>query len=904
MPFAIGTQNHRRWIAALLVCGLSSVALTATAQPKPNTPTPLSGTKIKLNNTMNFKECLDYKLGICVKVCPSFFGAYPVIGLKPKYQEPTAVVETSCLKGETELGKAGGVNIIGGMLTGSTLKNPKEQKCAEGIKSPGSQITRNFDEAHVYGFSGLTRYFSSGSFMDATLSLSCGENGVAGSLTDYSSKANSIIKSGAGPTSSYDAGGDITTQLAELMSAETEVVGAPEERAVTAQSGGQRNDGNAQEDRTPQPISIFGTSVLGEVPETELVNGRLRATGRFLNTGPSQIAAETIEREFEAKVNLIKFYGSEATRLANEARNITAAGDLCNLKRVFNQGAANLAAREEETNQHGIEVYNNGTYLARDFDQEYDDKAASCPLVNAGYVLAPALGTAKGSTRRILNCEQVCDGERPSGSGDNASGGSSGKGSQCSLQPKLGFGGSCSAPLSPVRVENKYPACNGRVPEFRTHTDRDGNVTQTLIGYKYDARFDHRKQLNDARTATFKRELRKSKRAVNNAEERLDRRLNALQLSCPVSTLDVAPKPLANNKLMVPQFSLAAKRANFKELSVRTAQVNTGSTPPSSGGSIGAGIDTAVGGVTGAVDNAIGGVTDTVGDVLAPIDNAVGEILAPIDGVVDGINDAVSGVTSGITDGINNALGNALGDFQLGSAELDGLTESINSITALTRPGGVRQLGNNLVGQALPFGLYPAFISEATNWSEPPKFDLVGQIKQSIGSISQATLAPFTCLAPAHAADYGIGDGASLQKLNKLSNCIGTWGAEYPSTGWSFHKARPVSAALVGYRGHNEAVKFGAIQKNTKGAQQFNADYPFTKDGGKHKGSGCYNVGTGKPFYTESENLFELPKPSDFKQNVNKTLDVQDGKHVFTTWKKTSCCIWWCNGKQNIERYY
>jgi|GEM_PF-2457586 len=864
MPFAIGTQNHRRWLAALLICGLSSAALTATAQPKPNTPTPLSGTKIKLKNTMNFKECLNYKLGVCVKVCPSFFGAYPVIGLKPKYQEPTAVIETSCLKGETELGKAGGVNIIGGMLTGSTLKNPKEQKCAEGIKSPGSQITRNFDEVHVYGFSGLTRYFSSGSFMDATLSLSCGENGVAGSLADYSSKANSIIKSGAGPTSSYDAGGDITTQLAALMSAETEVVGAPEERAITAQSGGQRNDANGQENRTPQPVSIFGTSTLGEVPETELVNGRLRATGRFLNTGSSQIAAETIEREFESKVNLIQFYGSEATRLANEARNITAAADLCNLKRVFNQGAANLAARQQETEQYGIEVYNNGTYLARDFPQEYDDEAASCPLTNGGYVLTPALGTSKGSTRRVLNCELVCNGERASGRGDNASTPERGKGQECKMQPKLGFAGSCSEPLSQVKVENKYPACNGRVPQFNTRTDREGNVTQTLTGYTYNARLDHRKQLNEARTATFKRELRKSKQAVERAAETLTQRMSALRLSCPVSTLDVAPKPLANNKLMVPQFSLAAKRANFSELSVRTAQVNTGSTPPSAGGSIDNAIDAANDAVSNAVDKTVDKLAEKGGSIF----------------------------------------GKELGDFQLGSAELDGLTESINSITALTRPGGVRQLGNNLVGQALPFGLYPAFISEATNWSEPPKFDLVGQIKQAIGSLAQATLAPFLCLAPAHAADYGILNTTALKTLNKLGNCIGTWGAEYPSTGWAFHKARPVSAALVGYRGHNEAVKFGAIQKNTKGAQQFNMDYPFTKDGGKHKGSGCYNVGTGKPFYTESENLFALPKPSDFKQNVNKTLDVQDGKHVFTTWKKTSCCIWWCNGKQNIERYY
>jgi hypothetical protein len=243
----------------------------------------------------------------------------------------------------------------------------------------------------------------------------------------------------------------------------------------------------------------------------------------------------------------------------------------------------------------------------------------------------------------------------------------------------------------------------------------------------------------------------------------------------------------------------------------------------------------------------------------------------------------------------------------------DSLTQSMDRVDALLREGGIQQMVAGRIGKFmskyLPFGLWMGFASENTNWREPP-FSTRSFLTRSLYFVVNSTPLYLVCSGPRLIADFGlISDSVNIQKLNEMMGCIGTWGGTEPTTGWSQHKVRPMAGALIGYRGHREALKLGTVQPNTKGTQQFNLDYPplYRQGGtGGHRGSGCYDVGTANDSWmSPGEGGMFDPISGAVNAaglNINPSLNAQldEGYFVFTYWKRTACCILPCK----VKKYY
>lgn len=272
---------------------------------------------------------------------------------------------------------------------------------------------------------------------------------------------------------------------------------------------------------------------------------------------------------------------------------------------------------------------------------------------------------------------------------------------------------------------------------------------------------------------------------------------------------------------------------------------------------------------------------------------------------------------------MQSSLGSAATADLTSQAGLQQVDSMLGTADALMQQGGLQQLGTNMVGKYAPLGLIPVFQSENTMWSQPP-VSIQSAIGGAVNSIAANSPLYLLCTAPQMASDFGAGTD-SLGFTKKY--CMGTWGLMQPQTGWAHNELRPVAAALIGARGHDKAVDLKGVQPNTKGTQQFNLDYPllytaspFAKDagfsltprGGKHKGSGCYDVGTSKQGWFNGQEK-EAYDPSAYIPNLKSVMnpnlqaDIQKGYYVFTYWKRTSCCVAPCAaspGGINITREY
>ena len=250
------------------------------------------------------------------------------------------------------------------------------------------------------------------------------------------------------------------------------------------------------------------------------------------------------------------------------------------------------------------------------------------------------------------------------------------------------------------------------------------------------------------------------------------------------------------------------------------------------------------------------------------------------------------------------------------SVGLTNATKMLNRYSGISRKNGYQQYFSGQVSQYLPYGLWSAFASEPTDWMEPPT-DIQSSLMSKLKSLTNSTPIWAACSTSSLVNAIAGADVINLSYLRKVLGCIGSWGMD-TEVGWAYNSHKPVAGALVGARGHGVALKLGTVQANLRGTQQFNLDYPplynespyaqgigFGASAGKHKGSGCYDVGTthtgwyniaerGAPaeIFAKINPLQYLPDPGGaLKGNKNLEADMDAGQYSSTYWKRTSCTV-------------
>ena len=402
--------------------------------------------------------------------------------------------------------------------------------------------------------------------------------------------------------------------------------------------------------------------------------------------------------------------------------------------------------------------------------------------------------------------------------------------------------------------------------------------------------------------------------------------------------------------------------------------VNTNGTNPLGGaisglGSAATSTTTAIDGVIGGVGDAVGGAVTGVGDrvggwfgggndgadgAAAGVEAATGEAApkldttAPVTGVIE-TNDGTHVITTAdgekymvnngqITnqngevfatqgeDGVwRDANGDAVNmDEGNESSFLGGISDWIgrmrgkaDQIDALMRDGGLKNAMAGLVGSHLPYGLWPAYLSEidSKSWYKADE-GLMSMVNQMIGMF-KATIGATGAAVLDGAQAIGLDAGGLEQQFNGLLGLVGTWGTLEPKTGWCFGHNPYVCSALAGYRGHHIAATLGSLETDTsgKGMQQFNMDFP-PKNGvvdGDYRPTKCYDTGDIRfnfEGFGGAEGLIQTAKGglSAFGEGGPETTLRKDEGYVYTYWKRTSCCILLPPLQQKckpvIERYY
>lgn len=897
-----------------------------------------------LKNTMNFDECMEFSVKPCVRMCPGFFGARPTVGIQPEYTEPTALIETSCLRGETQLAQSGGLNFINSMLAGSMMDKPDEQKCAEGIRSPGSKITRHYNEARVYGFSGPTRYLSSGSAADVTKSLTCGIAGAAGLFMDFSSMA--------GGFSNFSLA-NIGTQISQI----------PQQISAQVQAGFQ------QLTQIPQQIG----GIIQDIPN--MVTGALGGIADTVNGVTNGLSG--LGTSLSSFGDLGGSLGNMVSTLQNIPGGDIIAGAVAPFSSVLQQLGSlqnlDLATLGDLQQMDIGQLTQYASNLGEQFlgipNPTAEITAMGNSLQDLGAITTSSWQTAISNAQQTLSIGTSAQNKTDGFGLTEQLAADSGRASEhieAWRHVKLAqYESSTSTSTEPVILSSFAPI--GDVPEVTSVNDEmvatgrilnsgSTQVAAEMLQREFTQKSDFidfyasealrltamaaNEGQAEADVCELKTSITKGKAEI--AQRLVELNLDGLEIFPEGSYLPIefAQRSATGEEAscirthagyqLVPVLGSGAgtsRKNNINCIEVCPGDHNTNCVwrvkPGFKGSCEGNRLaQFVVDGKHPACANDRAALNtareQTMRQNLQQAQSEIEQAERALETYMSQ-NKMSCAITSGQvkpTDahtGMLMASAPLLGvslseqkltteqptaalapttaqtsNFQLENAGFGGLTSNLNSVSAFTRKGGVQQAANNMIGKKLPFGLYPAFVSEATEWSQPPRFDIMGQIKLAVGSVTQAAMAPFMCLAPAHAADYGIIDTSALTKMNGLANCIGTWGAEHPSTGWSYHKDPMKAKLLAGMRGHTEALKFRAIQANTKGAQNFNQDYPFLEDGGSHRGSGCYNVGTGQNIGDG-----DLLNP-DFGNANAGVMEIQDGKTISTMWKNTSCCIYFC----------
>ncbi len=905
--------------------------------------------KAKLGETMNFEDCLNYKVGVCTAKC----GIFPLPGIKLSYQEPTALIESVCVRDGGDVG-GGAVNSLVG-----AKNSDDEPACVKPVElTKSSDLNKYYYDAHVWGISKFGRFQSSGSPIRVALSYTCEAAKIVNTISklynmdisnfkfsmgsfDMKAVMNGItngVKNGI--SNAMKALTNLPAKLIEGVSNIPSLVGKGFEAAGEQLTNGMIKLENALENginklgQGLQDISNFklgdvltdieiksvqdlgavlsstgrtlaiagmvagdegmmnmggamalaggGMSAIGHMTEklnkldidkglTDIKQGLASiATGGLVGgaelmtaissgaalTGVTQVTSAVMSSSFLETTSSILAVGALALALTDDVKNSSDPEKLCSAQKAISEAKETVTTAQAIVNVPGYEggAYLAGTYLPDGFNQtvKEGEMIASCPLTHAGYVLETK---DDGLTydRRYVNCYK-CSGE------------------ECSYGylPNAGFVGtetSCEKnQLSSMQEDGFYLACNGYGPAKAD----DRQPVPPSITPVYRAELDHLKQLNDKRTQQLQGVTDKAVKDVLLAEQTINNNLTQTGGSC-----DTFGQPIG---------FWGMPKASVQAASV----IMPGNTPPPAS--------------------------------LPPPSTWINpdKGIAPLSlGKDDG-----NGMSGDSSTNIINDLSSAI--------------SSVESMEALLQSGGLMNKGKSMIAKLSPFGIYTAWRSEDTQWAKPP-FSVTGKIKQIFSSVVHNTPLWLLCSVPTLAKDYGVMNLAPLNSLNTtICGEARVWGPVNPQTGHVFDKNKTRGAALIMVRAKQRAEKLNNIPRNSKGLQQFNLDYPHlykealalkNKElgkngalintggktstvvgafGGKHKGSGCYDIGTSKGnWYTPGEenpiNPFSritslldregrLPAP-------NFESEVDNGYYVFTTWKKTACCLVPCGIK-------
>lgn len=340
----------------------------------------------------------------------------------------------------------------------------------------------------------------------------------------------------------------------------------------------------------------------------------------------------------------------------------------------------------------------------------------------------------------------------------------------------------------------------------------------------------------------------------------------------------------------------------------------------------------------------------------------MGATNGPIPGLPSGITDLLTGMTgetmgegweTTVTDSAGSVVGDTVGEWDTvivdgadgadpglaeeGGGTLEEIGDARDALELITCSPHTFALAKATT--TWKYGLLPLFMSDLTAprtcWTAGNMVDNVTGVPAALAQMSTGGLTEAACAASSMTEiSAGAMDTVNEATLGLVGNCVGGWGPKRPAVGYAPNSIRPLSAALIGWRAYDYAVKGASLSKNkgrnlknTRGQPMFNMDYPFINGSGvelmkmtglgdmatpfisgsrrhSHKGSGCYRPGDMNPsWYTQGEGFMTNPAEffasltadqmkqfTDFASS-DKQLPTNNGDYVFTYWKNTRCCI-------------
>jgi hypothetical protein len=605
-------------------------------------------------------------------------------------------------------------------------------------------------------------------------------------------------------------------------------------------------------------------------------NGELQAQG-FIENGGSQGAVRQALSMHAGIMSTLLRMGESALQLAHDTVAEERAKDVCYVRQELAESLQELQIFKNVIGADNFDtgIFPEATYLPQGYVQTYlpEEPSPSCQLTAAGYV---PFATLEGLQKDVRNCHQKCVGTPRTGG-------------SCELVPDddayLPRGRSCMTNrLSTVQVDGKFPACNGIVSRGDSQESLKGAVMTRAGGkYRYVERLDHRKQLEEKYRELLRREVDKAINSVQSASRFFDRYEPTLLKKCSSCNCDNSS---SLDKMGDRESSRTGNVENLQHMSNSRVASMAQMTPVSNN----------------LQEEALASLGMQQGATLPDMR----QLLALYSRVLqEKSRVAAAGGTAPAVRPLGQSLGLSQARTLMGRA------------SGLMNRGGIQQAASAQVSQYLPYGLWLGFASEKTDWMKPA-FDIESSLMQVAQTAVNSTPLWAVCSGGSVLNSLTGTQIANVNRLNSVLGCVGSWGMN-KAHGWAYNQTKAVGGALIGARGHGEAVKLGGIQPNLKGAQRFNLDYPplynqspyaqaagvGVAGGGKHKGSGCYDVGTSHTgWYSPGEDgaateALHYAKVQNYlprvargaKANPNLEAQMDEGHYVFTYWKRTRCKV-------------
>lgn len=882
----------------------------------------------KMSESMNFDDCFDDSYQLCMKLfgpCKvnidlkigSFSLKVPSAGIKFKYWEPNAMVETICSKGDSYYKNK--MNLSSRMIGSShllgeeaTINGMPAEKCVETIRKGGgmenaSATPRYFNETHVWGIGIISRFQSSANILEATVSSICGYAGKIGGLMEKFGNNNSNDRQSIG-------------------------------------------NGNLQQIQSFQDMQKGFDSIKNA--------GDWMKNGFDINTAVTEGLQGFMGINFSDSIATAAAVGLDAmNRMKQNSKKEVRPNKLCEqkfqLEKTINKGnELETVYEKEKDTKEGFTI---GT-----FTDNYDD-GGICPIkAGTGHTLTyndeSVTGVSGVAWREQVPCNNnglerwetrsTCYASGPTTSGPR---------------------------ISQVQVAGYYPACKGYVnsdvqvwPIYQKEIQGFSATDETLLGYRttaphiiaregnslwgrpyyyttlseakaavapvenpasitctrkynwnwsdtweadtytttctakkntiYIEEYDHVKKLNAYMTDSSLQSVRESASEAEVSLESVNKRITDLGGDC-----DANGEPVGNwgEALVESALNVAALKgmqAGMNYLQGQPAYSNL----QNSASSYLSGVETKMGESS---DNFLSGLTSKVGEKgAARAEGALGNMAAVNtdsflqEAFQDQFPEMMQKAQAG---GMASDMGNGMSDNE----SMDYFQLAMDAYKMATYDGALRQAAIGMASSYDPTGLWPSFMSEksAPSW-RGKKVDRIAQLKGMIGIVGH-----LGCSLASIGTDIGKGfmkDGTILKASEDWIGCVGSWGPLEPQTGFVYHRDSMIARALAGYRGYRLAVSLRSLldhePKKAGAPMKINMDFP-------HK-TKCFIPGTADLRWESKNGLNPLEAVPNlinsvknikvpFDENGNRTADakamqIEDEGSVFTYWKKSKCCLY------------